>query len=169
MRKDQLRFFIPGFCSPFWSFWKGLYGPHLRLLAPGTRPCAVTITVNKSLVASQWQHRTWTVHFHPPISGKHVALQAASTVFHVSSMTRPGSKPSLSVLVVRVQQTSLLSWSLFFLRWANHNCGKTKLKILAWQKMLPDYHMNVNHRPVQPLFPNKLLVSNVIIRLMVCL
>ena len=56
-------------------------------LAKG-RGQATTFVVNAALVASQWQHRAWTVALHPFINAQHKAGQAASTVLHVFGVTR---------------------------------------------------------------------------------
>ena len=59
--------------------------------------------VDPALVASQWQHRIWTVHLHPYISTKHEVAQDTSTIFLVFSMTWPSVEPSLPALVAHAQ------------------------------------------------------------------
>ena len=60
---------------------------HHRLLAPW-------VAANAALVASQWQHRAWTVHLHPVINAEPEAGQTSITFFKSSvGMTRPGIEP----------------------------------------------------------------------------
>jgi len=57
--------------------------PHLSgLVAAGK-------ALNVALVASQWQHRAWTVPLHSPINVEHEAGHAASTLYQDFGMTRP--------------------------------------------------------------------------------
>jgi len=78
------------------------------LRRPSPRACVMghvtALAVNAALVASQWQHRAWTVSLHSPINAEHEAGQAASIVLQ-DGMTRPGIESNLAALVVRAQPT----------------------------------------------------------------
>jgi len=70
---------------------------------PSPLTCAVvhaaTFAVNAALVASQWQHRAWTVALLQSINAEHEAGHAAHAVFQVFVMIRPGIEPSLAALM----------------------------------------------------------------------
>ena len=78
--------------TPFGSVRSGLPHPF-----PLLSPWASTSVLNAALVTSQWQHR----FLEPTHNAEHEAGQAASTVFQVFGVTRPGIEPMLPALVAR--------------------------------------------------------------------
>jgi len=88
----QFSFVYTCFLYSFWSAMSVLQWSSLYACTMGN---TASFTVNVALVASQWQHHTWTISTHPSIIAEHKAGQVA--IFKSSVWPNQWSKPAYQI------------------------------------------------------------------------